>query len=113
MKAHQESIHLSVENHSQPPSFMALLKISTKSTLVVFTVTWLLMTLLATAVPSAGNQEAENQAVCAQVKGTCTQKVCGGMCAEIGSKGVGSCKLNGKVSYCCCQPKSPTNIGVH
>ncbi|CAD6257630.1 unnamed protein product [Miscanthus lutarioriparius] len=53
---------------------MALLKMSSKSTLVVFTVTWLLMALLATAVSSAGNQEAENREVCAKVKGTCTQK---------------------------------------
>ncbi|CAD6344137.1 unnamed protein product [Miscanthus lutarioriparius] len=82
---------------------------SSKSTLVVFAVTWLLMALLATAVSSAGNQEAENQGVCFLVKGTCTQKLCGGACAVKGSNGVGSCKG----SYCCCQPKSPSHIGVH
>ena len=50
MKEHQETINLSV--YKSLARFMALLKTSSKGTLV-FAVTWLLIALLATAEDSA------------------------------------------------------------
>jgi hypothetical protein len=104
MKEHQETINLSVKKSLA--RFMALLKTSSKSTLV-FAVTWLLIALLATAEDGATQYKLGT--VCEIVaKGPCTEKVCGGMCAVVGSNGIGSCQG----SYCCCHPKSSRHIGV-
>ena len=104
MKEHQETINLS--GQKSLARFMALLKTSSKST-VVFAVTWLLIALLATA--EDGATQVNLSGACEKVaKGPCTEKMCGGMCAVIGSNGIGSC--NGP--YCCCNPKSSRHIGV-
>ena len=104
MKEHQETI---LSGQQSLARYMALLKtISSKSTLV-FAVTWLLIALLATA--EDGATQVNLRGACEKVaKGPCTEKVCGGMCAVIGSNGIGSC--NGP--YCCCNPKSSSHIGV-
>lgn len=91
---------------------MALLKTSSKSTLVVAAML-LLMALVATAVSSSegGHQEeAEDRAVCAKLKGGCTENMCGGLCAAIGSNGIAACKVESNVSYCCCVPKPSAHI---
>lgn len=110
MEEHQETINLFSVKKKSLARFMALLKTGSKSTLVV-AVVWLLIATLATA---DGATQKKLQGVCEKiVKGACSEKICGGMCAMVGSNAVGSCKVDGQVSYCCCQQKSPTHIGVH
>jgi len=104
MKEHQETINLSV--YESLARFMALLKTSSKGTLV-FSITWLLIALLATA--EDGATQVKLGGACEKVaRGPCTEQVCGGMCAVIGSNGIGSCNS----PYCCCNPKSSRHIGV-
>ncbi|KAG0529247.1 hypothetical protein BDA96_05G081700 [Sorghum bicolor] len=86
---------------------MALLKTSSKSTLV-FTITWLLIALVATTEDGDTTLD-KLGGLCEKVaKGPCTEKGCGAMCAVIGFNGIGNC--NGP--YCCCNPKSSRHIGV-
>ena len=100
----QETINLSGQKSLS--RFMALLKTSSKSTLV-FAITWLLIALLATA--EDGATQVKLGGACEKVaRGPCTEQVCGGMCAVIGSNGIGSCQG----SSCCCHPKSSRHIGV-
>jgi len=106
MKEHQETIDLSVQKSSLA-RFMALLKTISKGALV-FAVTWLLIAAVLAAAEDGATQ-VNLEGACEKVaKGPCTDKVCGGMCAVVGSSGKGSC--NGP--YCCCNPKSSRHIGV-
>ncbi|KAL6658186.1 hypothetical protein ACP70R_003772 [Stipagrostis hirtigluma subsp. patula] len=93
---------------------MAVVAASSRRTLV-FVVAPLLMALLAASVSAAGRSSlplaAEQQEVCGPVK-ECKEDLCTAQCAVTGSNGVGKCKTEGQVPYCCCN-RNPSSVGVH
>ncbi|CAL4994776.1 unnamed protein product [Urochloa decumbens] len=77
---------------------MALLAASSKKTLLVpFLVFLVMVALLPTAVPA-----------CIPLSEGCGDNLCDTICAGMGS-GSGQCRTERQTSICCCQPEASTN----
>ncbi|TVU16837.1 hypothetical protein EJB05_36992, partial [Eragrostis curvula] len=92
---------------------MALLAARSKKALV-FIVVPLLMTLLAASVSAGRSTFSMAYERCAKWEDNCNALDCGAKCAFGMVIGVGTCKVIGRVTYCCCVPSHPpSSIVVH